>query len=165
MKIIDHATLRALSAKAAASPRLRANYNLHTTTDDPINRFYNAIEPGSYVRPHRHAGVGRWELLLCLTGAVVILIFDDAGEVTDRIELRPGGPELGIEIPADTWHSVTALEPGSCVIEIKSGPYRPTGPHDFAAWSPVEGHVDAATLEAWFHTAQPGMRFKYVSGK
>ena len=160
MKIIDHQTLRALSAKAVASPRLRANHNLHPATDDPINRFCNAIEPGSYVRPHRHAGAGRWELFVCLTGAVVALIFDDAGVVTERVEVRAGGPVLGIEIPADTWHTVTALEAGSSVLEMKSGPYRPMGPQDYAAWSPPEGDAGAAALEAWFHTAQPGMRYR-----
>ena len=165
MKIIDQQTLRALSAKAIASPRLRANHNLHPTTDDPINRFCNAIEPGSYVRPHRHAGTGRWELFLCLTGAVVALIFDETGVVTQRLEVRPGGPVLGIEIPEDTWHTVTALEPGSSVLEMKTGPYRPLGPQDFAAWSPAEGDARAVALESWFHTAQPGMRFKDAAGK
>ena len=160
MKIIDHQTLHALSAKAVAAPRLRANHNLHPATEDPINRFCNAIEPGSYVRPHRHAGAGRWELFLCLTGAVVALVFDEAGLVTKRVEVRPGGPVLGIEIPADTWHTVTALEPASSVIEIKSGPYRPKGPQDYAPWSPAEGDARAAALEAWFRTAQPGMQYK-----
>ncbi len=162
MKIIDHQTLQALSAKAVASPRLRANHNLHPTTEDAINRFCNAIEPGSYVRPHRHAGAGRWELFLCLTGAVVVLIFDDAGLIAKRVEVRPGGPVLGIEIPEDTWHTVTALEPASSVIEIKSGPYRPMGPQDFAPWSPAEGDARAAALEAWFRTAQPGMQYKAI---
>jgi cupin fold WbuC family metalloprotein len=165
MKIIDHQTLRALSAKAMASPRLRANHNLHPATDDPINRFCNAIEPGSYVRPHRHAGAARWELFVCLTGAVVALIFDDAGEVTERIEVRPGGPVLGIEIPADTWHTVTALEAGSSVLEMKAGPYRPIGAQDYAPWSPAEGDARAAALEVWFRTAQPGMRFTQAAGK
>jgi cupin fold WbuC family metalloprotein len=140
-------------------PRLRANHNLHPTPEDPIQRFCNAIEPGSYVRPHRHAGEERWELFLCLTGAVVALTFDEQGTVLQRTEVRAGGPVLGIEIPGSTWHTVLALTPGASVIELKAGPYRPGAPADFAAWSPPEGDPRAAALERWMRTAQPGMRY------
>lgn len=159
MKIINQQLLRSLSARALAAPRRRAHHNLHPDTDDPINRFCNAIEPGSYVRPHRHSGTGRWELFLCLTGAVVPLVFDDAGQVTERIEVRAGGPVTGIEIPMGTWHTVAALATGSCIMEIKAGRYRPLAPEDFAAWAPAEGGARAAAMEAWCHTAQPGMCF------
>lgn len=157
MKLIDSDTLQALSARALASARLRANHNLHAGPDDPVQRFCNAIEPASYIRPHRHAGDGRWELLLCLTGAMALLRFDDHGCVTQRSEIRAGGPVFGAEVPADTWHTIVALEPGSSMIEIKCGPYTPVAPGDFAPWSPAEGDARCAATVRWLHGAQTGM--------
>ncbi len=38
---------------ARASERRRMNFNFHQL-EDPANRMLNAIEPESYIRPHRH---------------------------------------------------------------------------------------------------------------
>ena len=50
---LDRTLLAELSAAARLHPRRRLNRNLHAM-DDPSHRLLNAIEPGSYVRPHRH---------------------------------------------------------------------------------------------------------------
>lgn len=39
-----------VSQKAKESTRKRANYNFHKSYDEYVQRFLNAIEPGSYVR-------------------------------------------------------------------------------------------------------------------
>jgi cupin fold WbuC family metalloprotein len=54
MKILNSALLADLTAQAQANPRLRQNLNLHADYDEPCQRLLNAIEPGSYIRPHRH---------------------------------------------------------------------------------------------------------------
>jgi cupin fold WbuC family metalloprotein len=51
-----------LSGLAKVSPRLRQHRNIHTSYDDPCQRLFNAIEPESYIRPHRHAADPRDEL-------------------------------------------------------------------------------------------------------
>ncbi|MEK7261899.1 MAG: WbuC family cupin fold metalloprotein, partial [Pseudomonadota bacterium] len=75
MKRLTADILIALRAEAAASPRRRKNFNLHASPDDPIQRLCNAFEPGTYVRPHRHAAGGVWELFLVLSGAAAVLTF------------------------------------------------------------------------------------------
>lgn len=156
MKRIDAAALRTLAAEAAALPRQRKNLNLHETPDDPIQRLCNAFEPGTYLRPHRH-GPGVWELFALLTGHAVVLTFDDNGRVTERAEL---GAETNcvIEIPPATWHSLVSLASGSVLFEVKHGPYRPTGEHDFASWAPKEGDVTAAAFVMWMEYAAIGDR-------
>jgi hypothetical protein len=67
MKVIDRDSLNRLSADAAERPRRRANWNLHPALDDPIQRFFNAMEPRTYVRPHRHDGAGRWECFFAIS--------------------------------------------------------------------------------------------------
>lgn len=147
LKVIESADLACLSGKAVASPRGRANFNLHPELADPIQRFLNAIEPGSYVRPHRHAfAEGRWELFVILSGAVAVLVFDDEARVIDRVELDTAGGVLAVEIPPGVWHALVALKPGSVMFEFKPGPYSPLSDKDFAIWAPAEG--DPAT-PAW----------------
>ncbi len=88
---LDH-----LAGRASASPRRRSNLNLHTSSDDPVQRLFNALDPDTYVRPHRHARDTGWECLLCVRGAAVALTFDDHGRVTQRIELVADGGTLAI---------------------------------------------------------------------
>ncbi len=158
VKILSSDDLSLLSARAASSRRRRANENIHSTLEDAIQRFCNAVEPGSYVRPHRHRGAGRWELFLILAGRAAILVFDERGTVCDRVELSAGGGALAVEIPPDTWHALAALEPGTVLFELKPGPYRPLSDKDFAAWAPAEGEAGAGSLAQWYRDARPGDR-------
>ena len=158
MKIIDSQLLSRLSKEAAAAERLRRNHNLHPTLDDPVQRLCNAMEPGTYVRPHRHRGPDKWECFLALSGAAAVLIFDDAGTVVERIEFSPRGPVFGIEIPRDTWHTLVSLAPGTVLFEIKRGPYSPLNDKDFALWAPAEGERKAPIFAHWFEQAPVGGR-------
>ncbi len=157
MKRLDTAALRALSAEAAASPRRRKNLNLHESLDDSIQRLANAFEPGTYLHPHRHTAGGVWELFVLLTGRAAMLTFDDAGRVTGRVELG-AEKNLIVEIPPATWHSLVALAPGTVLFEVKRGPYRPTGEHDFASWAPKEGEANAGAFVKWMENAAVGDR-------
>lgn len=159
LKIIDTTQIRNLSAQAASSPRLRSNFNLHPELSDPVQRFLNAIEPGSYVRPHRHVEpVPKWELFVVLSGAVALLIFDDAGRVTERVELDAQGENVAVEIAPGEWHSVVALKPGSVLLEFKQGPYAPASAKDFATWAPAEGEPGVAGMLERLENAAVGDR-------
>ena len=54
MIIIDSKTLEDLSQKAKESKRKRINLNFHIGDSDLLQRFLNAMEPSTYVRPHKH---------------------------------------------------------------------------------------------------------------
>ena len=153
-KIIDKSLLQNLTRAAQRSPRQRSNHNIHPDLADPIQRFLNAIEPESYIRPHRHSGEGRWELFSILSGAVLILILDEQGVVLDRVELDANGGNRVIEIPSGVWHTLAALAPETVLLELKPGPYAALTDKDFASWAPVEGDSAAALLLS---------RYKHVS--
>lgn len=153
MKQINKNLLTALSAQASNSPRKRAHHNIHPQLVDPVQRLCIAMEPGTYVRPHRHMQPETWEILLILSGAVALLIFDESGKVLERIELAAGGEVTAVEIPSDTWHAVASLRTGTVVFEVKQGPYAPITENNYACWSPVDGTA-AEHLEAWYHNAQ-----------
>jgi cupin fold WbuC family metalloprotein len=157
LKIIDHTLLAKVQATAAGSARLRSNFNLHPTEDDRVQRFLNAIEPGSYVRPHRHVTpVPKWELFVALAGRLAVLLFDEQGQVLERLEISAEGPSLAVEIAAGAWHSIVALTPGTVVFEFKEGPYAPAADKDFAAWAPREGETGAAAMAQVFAVAAVG---------
>ncbi|MGH8539524.1 MAG: WbuC family cupin fold metalloprotein [Stenotrophobium sp.] len=155
MKQITPNTLDELTARALASPRLRANHNLHEQLADPVQRLAIAMEPDTYVRPHRHPHT--WELLFPLRGRFVVLHFDAQGVVTDRSVL--GGGSAILENPAGQWHAVLSLDPGGVIFEVKHGPYQPMGEADYASWSPADGHADRTKLNAWYARAQIGDRY------
>jgi cupin fold WbuC family metalloprotein len=54
MRVVGADALQEISESARQSPRLRKNYNLHDSDASACHRLFNGIEPGSYIRPHRH---------------------------------------------------------------------------------------------------------------
>ncbi|MBI3772053.1 MAG: WbuC family cupin fold metalloprotein [Gammaproteobacteria bacterium] len=159
MKLINQSMIGNLTAQAQQSPRARTNLNLHTQYDDPVQRLLIAIEPGSYVRPHRHLDANKWELFLIVRGRIAAVFFDDEGRMQDRILLSPQGPDHGFEIVPGQWHTVVALEPGTVFFEVKAGPFMPTSDKDFAIWAPAEGNARCADFLEWFVHGQPGSRY------
>lgn len=71
MKIINEALLNETTGRAKQSPRLRMNYNFHEHLDDPVNRLLNALEPGTYLRPHRHLNPKKMKYSSCCAVALL----------------------------------------------------------------------------------------------
>ena len=158
MKIVDRQLLTDLTAQAVTSPRLRKNFNLHDGYQDPIQRLLNALEPGTYIRPHRHPD-GVWELFILLYGGCSVLLFDDDGRVTDRIDMQTGDT-LVMEVPVRAWHAVAVTQPGTMILEAKPGPYSPVDAKDFARWAPEEGQPGCDDLCRWMERASLGDQWR-----
>ncbi len=148
--LLARADLVRLSAEARLSPRRRQNRNLHEM-GDVVHRLFNAIEPGSYVRPHRHLSPPKAETMVVVSGRLGLLVFDEDGAVKETTVLEAGGETFGVEVPAGTWHSFVSLTPGTVVFEAKEGPYVAPGGGDSAPWAPEEGAPEAATQVAIWH--------------
>lgn len=147
MEIYTSDYLVALSGRAAGNRRLRQHQNIHKSFEEPCQRLFNAIEPGSYIRPHRHASVPRDELMVAARGLMALVTFDDDGLLQSvvRFGSEKYGCELaiGVEIDPDTWHTVLALEAGSVLLEVKAGPFDSNQPKDLAEWAPLEDSSEA----------------------
>lgn len=139
MKILDETLLADLSEQARINPRLRQNYNLHASLEDPCQRLLNAMEPGSYIRPHRHLTPPKQEGFVGVRGRLSALIFDGQGKVIEVILFGPRESACGVDLPEGVWHTVVSLEPGSVFYETKTGPYVPISAEDMAPWAPAEG--------------------------
>lgn len=158
MKTISTALLDELTAKAAASPRRRAHFNLHSSADDPVQRFVVVAQRNSYVRPHRH--MTNAELAVVMRGRFEVVTFDADGTITARQIFGEGTPNMAFELPHATWHTLLPLTDGAAFLEIKQGPYNPAIAAEFAAWSPEEGNSATASFQSWIGTATVGSRWQ-----
>ena len=125
---ITQALLDDLTVQAQASPRLRMNLDLRNSPEDGSQRMLNAIEPGSPLPIHRHTKSS--ETVVILRGHLREVFYNDAGEVTEVIDLVPGGDCVAVNIPLGQWHSVEVLESGTVILECKDGPWEPLGEGD-----------------------------------
>jgi cupin fold WbuC family metalloprotein len=142
MKIISNQLLTEVSAQAKASVRKRQNYNFHETLDAVVQRMLNAMEPGTYVQPHKHENPDKMEAFIVLRGKALVVEFDDHGNITTYSVIVAGGDLYGVEIQPRTWHCIVALVAGTVVYEAKEGPYSPLNDKNFATWAPKEGDAN-----------------------
>ena len=127
--------------QARTSPRLRMNYNFHPELSDPVQRLLNALEPWTYIRPHKH--ITKEESFVLLRGTVLAVSFNDDGTIRDHAILSQATGIQGIEFEENCYHMLTALETGSAVFEIKEGPFVPHTEGSSAPWTPKEGTPEA----------------------
>lgn len=146
--LIDQALLEAVSAEAKAAPRGRKNRNFHPGDDYPAHRLINAVEPGSYIAPHRHLAPSKDESMIVLRGRLGLVSFDAAGQVIAHAVLSPSEAAIGVDIPHGVYHTVLALEPGTVFFEAKAGPYLPLSAEEKAPWAPAEGEPGVADYYA-----------------
>ncbi len=119
--IITKEILDELTAQAKISPRLRCNLDLRNTAEDLSQRMLNALEPGTIMPIHRHKETS--ETCICIRGHFEEYFYDENGNLTDTIDMVPGGLILNIE--KEQWHSLKCLESGTILLEAKDGAYRP----------------------------------------
>ncbi len=125
---VDSKLLDRLSLEAAASPRLRMNFDLRNSDEDGSQRMLNAMEPGTVVPVHRHRTSS--ETVAVLRGAVRQNIYSSAGILVESfvVEAADGCPFF--VVPAGAWHNSEALKSGTVIFEAKDGAYQPLGNED-----------------------------------
>lgn len=141
---------------AKTNDRKRIILPIHRTDDASVQRMLNFLQPGTFIRPHRHPVDGAIETILVLQGRLGFIIFDENGSVDrccDLLGVRSGGLGL-IDIEPNVWHGMVALSPDTVVLEIKQGPYDFETDKEFAHWAPVddtnEAHQMVETFESLF---------------
>ena len=119
---ITQGLLDSLTEQAKSSPRLRMNLDLRNSDSDNSQRMINAIEPGSQLPIHRHQKSS--ESIICLRGKLQVEYYDELERIcSDSFILEPNGINVAVNIPIGQWHTVHALESGTCLLEMKNGKY------------------------------------------
>lgn len=124
--VITKEILDELTAKAKASERLRCNLDLRNSSEDLSQRMLNAIEPGTVMPIHRHLETS--ETCVCVRGHFEEYFYDEEGNLTETIDMVPGGIVLNIE--KGQWHSLKSQESGTILLEAKDGVYAPLRPDE-----------------------------------
>ena len=154
MRIISKELLDDLSVQAAANPRQRKNLNIHPADDFCCHRLFNAIEPGSYIRPHRHLDPAKDETFVIIRGRLGVVMFDDGGQIAGTALLSRADGAVAVDIPHGRFHTAVSLAPGTIFFEAKAGPYLPLDDAEKPRWAPEEGAPASAAyregLEALF---------------
>lgn len=126
--ILDTKLFNELSEEARESVRLRMNRDMRNSTEDQSQRMLNAIEPGTELPIHRHRKSS--ETCIVLRGAAEEIFYDDNGNITERIMMRPATNCCGVNISIGRWHRILSLESGTVIFEAKDGLYEPLTPED-----------------------------------
>jgi cupin fold WbuC family metalloprotein len=147
---LDEALLARGVEAARSSPRRRVMVPLHRRPE-AVQRMLNFLQPGTYIRPHRHPLPEHVECIAVLQGALGLMEFSPEGEVKGRWRLEAGrAAACMVDIDAGVWHGLVVLAPDTVILEIKRGPYDAARDKEFAQWAPAEGSPTAAeVVAAW----------------
>lgn len=143
MQVVTRELLQRITVEAIESPRLRKNHNFHPSNESRCHRLLNAIEPPSYIRPHRHLDPEKDEAFILMSGRLGIVIFADDGAVTETLLLSQANGNLVADIPHGIYHTALSLETGTIFYEAKAGPYLPLSDDEKASWAPDDGELAA----------------------
>ena len=72
---------------AEKSPRHRSIVRYHEHAE-ALQRMINAVEPESYVRPHKHENPDKVEVFVALRGGALICLYQETGELREAMEIR-----------------------------------------------------------------------------
>jgi cupin fold WbuC family metalloprotein len=146
--VIDRALIEQKIEHAKQNPRKREIHNLHPSDREALHRMLNTIQPGSYLRPHRHLDPPKDEAFILLKGSAGFVMFGAEQGLRKKefalLDIERG--THGIDIRAGVWHTLFSLEPDTVLYEVKPGPYTPLADKDFAPWSPRDNSPDAAAF-------------------
>ncbi len=119
--VIDEHIIEILIEQAKTSPKSRKSFDLRNSLNDKSQRMLNALEPRTIMPIHRHKDTS--ETCVCIRGHFEEYFYDENGNLTDTIDMVPGGVVLNIE--KGQWHSLKCLESGTVLFEAKDGAYHP----------------------------------------
>jgi len=146
--LINRAQIEQKIEDAKKNTRKREIHNFHSSDQEALHRMLNSIQPGSYLRPHRHLDPPKDEGFVLLKGSAGFVFFhaEQGSMKKEFILLDFERGTYGIDIRAGVWHTLLSLEPDTVLYEIKPGPYTPLTDKDFAPWSPPDSAPEAATF-------------------
>jgi cupin fold WbuC family metalloprotein len=132
-----------LERLSAANPRNRIRLCTHNSPDDQLHEMLIVHERSAYVRPHKHPG--KSESMHVISGRVDVVFFDDAGEVTQVIEMGDyaSGRPFYDRVERPIFHTLIIRSDVLVFHETTNGPFQP-GATVFPDWAPDGSDVAAA---------------------
>ena len=97
----------------------------------------------SYIKTHRHLLDRKSEFLIAVRGMMVLIVFNDNGEVMGIIRFWTEKYNevsfcCGVELLTGIWHTIISIKSESILFEVKPGQYDPALAKELASWVPEE---------------------------
>jgi cupin fold WbuC family metalloprotein len=140
---IGNADIELLRAAVRKTPKRRVRINAHPGSTDELHEMMIAIEPGSYIRPHKHPA--KSESFHIIEGQVDIVVFDEAGDIDRVVSLaaKDDRRPFYYRMSAPHFHTLIIRSDLLVVHETTNGPFLPTGTV-YAPFAPAEDDLAAA---------------------
>jgi cupin fold WbuC family metalloprotein len=120
--VIGSEELERVKRMALASPTGSARICAHPSASDPLHEMLIALVGGRFIRPHAHRG--KSESFHMIEGALTIVLFDDAGEISRLVDLSARGREaVYYRLATPTFHTVVPRTPLAVFHETTNGPF------------------------------------------
>jgi cupin fold WbuC family metalloprotein len=139
----DDATIAELKRIAAQNPRLRSRLCTHPDPASGLHEMLIVHHREAYVRPHKH--LGKPESFHLIEGSARVLIFDDAGQISDVLDMAPYGQGklCYYRMPDEVFHTILITSEWLVFHETTAGPFDPSRTA-FADWAPDGSDTAAA---------------------
>jgi cupin fold WbuC family metalloprotein len=137
--IISNNLMKNAINSSRISPRKRIILPFHKSPSDNLHRMLNALQPESYIQPHRHQDPPKAESIIVLKGSIIFVEFHNTGDIKNYFQLSSDSFNIGIDIESGVFHTFFALVEDTVLFEVKPGPYHKGTDKDFATWAPPEG--------------------------
>ena len=112
---------------------------IHREQGAKVQRMINFLQPGTYIRPHKHPLDHASESLVIIQGSIRFYTFDEDGSFMTIHKVNSKPLPGVVDIEPQVWHSFIVLEKDTILFECKKGPYDAETDKVFADWSPEEG--------------------------
>ena len=109
VQLLNSELLKELHDKAAASERLRQNFDLRTTPEDGSQRMLNVLEVGTRVPIHRHLKTS--ESVICLEGCLDWVFYEELPN------MDAGGPVHDGETTGGSGRMVDGNFGSGCMVQ------------------------------------------------
>ena len=121
---INNDLVEQIIEEANQSQRHMARLLMHFDHEDPVQEMLIAMDRNCAVMPNR--SVGRSESLQVVQGELLLVIFDDNGNIVKRIEMGPAGSGKVFlyRLSSTPWHTMIPLTKMVVVHEALEGPFK-----------------------------------------
>lgn len=128
-------------AQAFRSPRRRARVCAHRSSDDAVHEMMIVLHRDTYIRPHRH--FDKSESFHVVEGEVDVVVMDQAGAVSEVIELGPwgSGRNFFYRMGEPSFHTLVIRSEYLLIHEVTTGPFDPAETEQ-AGFAPDEGDAE-----------------------
>ena len=127
-----------LKTEADVAPRRRARLCMHQSTEDSVQEMLIVFCQDALVPPHR--SLDKTESIHVVEGELRMIIFDDQGRVTQRLDMGPvtSGKTFVTRLSASPWYAYMPLTEFVVLHETTRGPFDSSG-SAFPDWAPEDG--------------------------